>query len=83
VPPDASQPELEGDQYFDLRSWLEGKDPAALEALQVQTCALRPGEIIYVPEGWRHATMDLTETFGTNVLFGGALTDEYWNEARE
>ena len=75
VPPTEPQPRVEGGvDFFELDSWLAmvrglpDRDKAAATAA-LRSCILQPGDMIFIPDGWWHATKDLTETVGTTALF--------------
>ena len=36
-------------------------------------CTLQAGDVVYVPDGWQHATQDMSETVGVSVLYEPAV----------
>ena len=78
LPPAAPKPRVDGETSYSFSKWLnaakEGKlssessDTAAIQT-ELMACTLLPGEVLYIPNMWQHATQDLTETFATSVLY--------------
>ena len=41
--------------------WLLGEPSAAAQDPRIQSCVVEPGQVIYVPTSWHHATCNLDE----------------------
>ena len=49
-----------------MLNWVE----SSLETMKPLDCIQEPGSILFVPEGWSHATINLDDTVGIAVEVG-------------
>jgi len=99
VSPPLQTPYQEDGATRSTRSWLkdvypEIKRQAAAGNTDVPLpleCTQHAGQMVYVPEGWWHATVNVVETFGVarqlipNAVEGGPVEDSamFWRQAAE
>jgi ribosomal protein L16 Arg81 hydroxylase len=49
------------DPDFTSRNWMEEVYPSLPQSALPYECTLSPGEMIYFPDGWHHATINLSQ----------------------
>lgn len=58
------------DPLADFNAWLGGVLPTLPESRKPIGCLQSVGEVVYMPPGWVHATMNVGETVGVGVQGG-------------
>jgi hypothetical protein len=55
--------------------WMTAVMPNLTDSQQPVSCILHPGEVIYVPEGWNHAVLNLEDTLAAATQLSFASGD--------
>jgi tetratricopeptide (TPR) repeat protein len=81
-PPDEMPPFHYPVNAVSVNKWIRTIYTQLPEARRPRSCTVRPGELIYVPESWYHATLNIGEAVGVAGQTSIPLTEvqKAWNQ---
>ena len=66
-PPGSARSSQRGSPLHDANTWLERTWPTLAEEERPLHCVQQGGEIVYLPAGWAHLTVNLDEVIGAGA----------------
>jgi hypothetical protein len=81
-PPNKMPPHTYPVNAVSIGSWIKTTMQDAEQNQQPMSCVVQPGELIYVPENWYHATLNIGESIGVAGQLKKPLTNVqlHWKE---